>query len=168
MDIRFALLLPVAMLAACDSRDRKATVEITSENGSTSINAAPGKDNRLKIDTPGVKADINLPFMGLIAGNMDIDGVKLYPDSKILGVNVNATDNDDGKDEGRFTMRFQAPAARAKVADWFAKQFAAHDFKMTLAGSRFTGSNDEGKPVTLDMRDGAGGTTEGEIRIEGK
>ncbi|MBS0504874.1 MAG: hypothetical protein JSS55_13965 [Proteobacteria bacterium] len=168
MNPRLAFLLPLVVLGACDRKEHKASVEITSANGSTVINAEPGKDSRLKIDTPGVKADIKVPFMGMIAGNMDIDGVKLYPDSKILGVNINATDNDDDRNDGRFTMRFQAPADRAKVADWFTKQFADNDFKMTLSGSRFTGTNDEGKPVTLDMRDGANGTTEGEIRIEGK
>ena len=35
-------------------------------------------------------------------------------------------------------------------------------------GNRFTGTSDEGKPVTLDLRDGPDGTTEGDIRIEGK
>lgn len=163
MNVRLALLLPVALIAACDRKGEEATVEIQSGNGSTQITAQPGKESRLKIDTPGVKADISVPFLSMMTEKMEIDGVKLYPGSKIAGVNINA---DDGKDDGRFSLRFQAPAGQAKVADWFRRQFAENQFKMTLQGSRFTGTNDDGNPVSLDLRDGANGMTEGEIRIE--
>ena len=168
MTARLALLLPIALLAAYDRKGEKATVEISAGNGSTTISAAPGKDSRLKIDAPGVKADINLPFMTMISDKMEIDGVKLYPGSTIAGVNINADDSDGRQDDGRFSLRFQAPAARAKVAEWFARQFADNGFKMTLSGARFSGTNDDGNPVTLDMRDGANGATEGEIRIESR
>ena len=166
MSVRLAFLLPIALLAACDRKGDGAAVEIRSDNGSTHISAEPGKDSRLKIDTPGVKADIDVPFLGSITDKMDIDGVRLYPNSKIAGVNINANDRQD--DQGRFSLRFAAPAGRDKVAAWFQQQFDANDFKMTLQGNRFTGTNDDGHPVTLDMRDGPNGTTEGEIRIEGK
>ena len=96
---------------------------------------------------------------------MDIDGLRLYPDSKVSGININA---DGDKDEGAFNLRFVAPAGRDKVAAWFQQQFDANDFKMTLQGNRFTGTSDEGKPVTLEMRDGANGTTEGDLRIADK
>lgn len=166
MNIRFALLLPVALVAACDRKsDDTAAVEIRSGNGSTQITAAPGKESRLKIDTPGIKADISVPFLGMMTEKMEIGGVKLYPGSKIAGVNINA---DDDKNDGHFTLRFQAPAGQTKVADWFRQQFAENQFKMTLQGSRFTGTSDEGDPVSLDLRDGANGVTEGEIRIEDK
>jgi len=165
MSARLALLLPIVLLAACERKGHEAAVEIRSGNGSTQISAEPGKESRLKIDTPGVKADIQVPFLSALTENMEIDGVRLYPGSKIAGVHVNA---DDSKDEGKFDLRFSAPAGREKVNAWFQQQFDANDFKMTLQGNRFTGTNDEGHPVTLDMRDGPNGTTEGEIRIEGK
>ena len=168
MNARLAMLLPLALLAACDRKERQASVEINAGNGTTEIKAEPGKEGGLKIDTPGVKADIKLPFMGLLTEKMEIDGVRLYPGSKIAGVNVNATDRKSGDDDGRFAVRFQAPATRDKVADWFRMQFAANGFKMTLRGSRFTGTDEEGHPVTLDVRDAASGSTEGEFRIGGK
>jgi hypothetical protein len=165
MSARVALLLPIALLAACERKGHDATVEIRSDNGSTQISAQPGKESRLKIDTPGVKADIQVPFLGALTEKMVIDGVRLYPGSKIAGVNINA---DDRKDSGQFNLHFQAPAGRDKINAWFQQQFDANGFKMTLQGNRFTGTNDEGHPVTLDMRDGPNGTTEGELRIEGK
>ena len=110
MNARLALLLPIALLAACDRKGEKTTVEISAGNGSTTISAAPGKDSRLKIDAPGVKADINLPFMTMISDKMEIDGVKLYPGSTIAGVNINADDSDGGHKDGRFALRFQADA----------------------------------------------------------
>jgi len=165
MSARLALLLPIALLAACDRKSDNATVDIRSDNGTTSISAESGKEGRLKIDTPGVKADVQIPFLGALTGNMDIDGLRLYPDSKVAGIHINA---DDSKDKGEFNLRFVAPAGRDKVVAWFQQQFDANDFTMTLQGSRFTGTSDDGKPVTLDMRDGPNGTTEGELRMADK
>ena len=165
MSTRLVLLLPIALLAACDRKGDGAAVEIRSGNGSTEISATPNQDSRLKIDTPGVKADIDVPFLGALTEKMDIDGLRLYPGSKIAGVHINA---DDAKDDGQVNLRFAAPAGRDKVSAWFQQQFDANDFRMTLQGSRFTGTNEEGKPVTLEMRDGPNGTTEGELRIAGK
>ncbi|HEU4969677.1 hypothetical protein [Sphingomonas sp.] len=165
MSARLALLLPIALLAACDRKGEGTAVDIRSDNGTTRITAESGKEGRLKIDAPGVKADVQIPFLGALTGNMDIDGVRLYPDSKVAGININA---DDEKNEGEFHLRFVAPAGRDKVAGWFRQQFDANDFRMALQGSRFTGTSDEGKPVTLDLRDGPNGTTEGELRIADK
>ncbi|MBA2920976.1 hypothetical protein GON01_03290 [Sphingomonas sp. MAH-20] len=165
MSARLLLLVPIALLAACDRKGDGAAVDIRSDNGSTQISAESGKEGRLKIDTPGVKADVKIPFLGALTGNMEIDGLRLYPDSKVAGIHVNA---DDDKNEGAFNLRFVAPAGRDKVAAWFQQQFDANDFKMTLQGNRFTGTSEEGKPVTLDMRDGANGTTEGELSIRDK
>ena len=39
MNIRFAMLLPIALLAACDRKGDEAAVEIRSGNGSTRITA---------------------------------------------------------------------------------------------------------------------------------
>jgi hypothetical protein len=165
MSARFALLLPIALLAACDRKGDGAEVQIRSDNGSTDISALSGKEGRLKIDTPGVKADVQIPFLGALTGNMDIDGLRLYPDSKVAGIHIDANDDDD---DGKFNLRFVAPAGRDKVGAWFQQQFDANDFRMTLRGNRFTGTSDEGKPVTLEMRDGANGTTEGDLRIADK
>lgn len=159
------LLMPLALLAACERKGENAAVEITSDNGSTHIAAGPGKDGRLKVDTPGFKMDVNVPFMGALTEKMEIDGVKLYPGSKIAGVNIDAT---DGKGDGRFVLRFSAPAGQDKVGQWFAQQFAASGFKMQQQGARFVGANDEGNPATLDLRAGPDGSTEGELRIADK
>lgn len=159
------LLMPLALLAACERKGDGAAVEIRSGNGSTNITAEPGKDSRLKVDTPGFKMDVSVPFMGALTEKMEVGGVRLYPGSKIAGVNINATDS---KDDGRFALRFSAPATRDKVNQWFEQQFAANGFRMQLQGSRFAGTSDEGNPTTLDLRDAPNGATEGELRIEDK
>ena len=102
MSARLALLLPIALLAACDRKGDGAAVQIRSDNGSTDISALPSKDSRLKIDTPGVKADIDVPFLGALTEKMDIDGLRLYPNSKIAGIHIVETSRfrwKDGKPE---------------------------------------------------------------------
>ena len=144
MNTRLALLLPLALLAACDSSD-----------------APAGDKPNLKIDTPGFKADISLPVLGRMSKNMDIDGVRLYPESRITGVEIDAK---SGRDDGRFTLRFDAPADPAKVATWFQDQFAKHDFQAQRTPTGFAGTKADGDWFTLDLIQ-AGAQTRGEFKL---
>jgi hypothetical protein len=149
MNARFALLLPLVLVAACE---RKA--ENTQAAG-----AATGAN--VKIETPAFKADLDLPFMDALGDKMDVDGVKLFPGSKVAGVNVNAM----REDAGRVSMRFEAPADRAKVADWFGKQFAANATQVRPTPGGYAGETKDGAWFTLDLKEGGNGRTEGEFRI---
>jgi hypothetical protein len=147
MTRRFTLLLPVAMLAACE------------RNAERPANTADGAS--LKIETPGLKADVDLPFVDALSDKMDVSGVKLFPGSKVAGVSVNAMN----KDAGRVSMRFEAPADRAKVADWFGKQFAENAANVRATPTGFAGATKDGAWFTLALSDAPGGRTQGEFRI---
>jgi hypothetical protein len=145
------MLTALALLAACD-RKEDAPVEIRSAE-------KPGQ-SRLKIDADGFKADVNLPLAAMISDKMEIDGVKLFPGSKITGVDIDAK----GQEDGRVTMRFEAPAPRDKVADWFRTQFAEQKFQARQTSGGFAGTSADGNWYTLDLKQGGGGTA-GEFRL---
>jgi hypothetical protein len=152
MTMRAALLLPLLLAAGCDRRDEGAAAG--------SGNGAKANGTTLKIDAPGIKADIDLPFVDKISANMDIDGVKLYPGSKVSGVNI------DGKSEsgGQVAMRFTAPAPRAKVVEWFQNQFSTNGFQVRTTPTGFAGTKQDGDWYTLDLTE-ANGATAGEFKL---
>ena len=139
MNAKLVLLLPLAVLAACDK-------------GAESSN--------VKIDTGGFKADLDLPGFSRISEGMEIDGVKLYPGSKVSNISVDAKRENDG----RFTMRFSAPADRAKVGGWFAGQFRENGFAARATPTGFAGNTKDGDWFTLDLT-AAGAQTSGEFRL---
>lgn len=144
---RSVLILPLALLAACDRAEQPG--------------GKSGQETSVKIDTPGFKADIDLPFLNRISDRMEVAGLKLYPGSTIGGVEVAAAKNSN---DDRVTMRFNAPADPAKVADWFQQQFAANKFEARRTPTGFAGTRADGDWFTLDLRAAANGTA-GEFRL---
>lgn len=127
-------------LAACDRRDNGTQIAVTA-NGS---GGAVDKDGQVKIDTPAFKGAFKLPQINLSAENFDINGVHLYPDSKIAAVNVDAT----GKD--KVTVRFTSPADPATVRTWFAEQFRQAGTEVKVDGNTLTGRDDD-QTFTIDL-----------------
>ncbi|WP_374525636.1 hypothetical protein [Sphingopyxis sp.] len=161
--MRFAFLIPPMMLlAACgqggDKKDQP-EVSINAGDGKGGVQISTGKDGsgRIKIGGEGAGIDMKLPdFANLdIEGDFDIDGVKLYPGSKVTTVNVDANAR-DGKDDAKVELGFTSPAAPAKAADWMAGEFAKKGVKITRTGDTLAGKSRDGDDFTIDFApDGA-------------
>ncbi|MGV7122616.1 hypothetical protein [Sphingopyxis sp. 550A] len=159
--MRFAYLLPPMMLlAACGQSEKKDQPEVSinagDEKGGVHISA--DKDGgRIKIGGDGAGIDMKLPdFANLdIESDFDIDGVKLYPGSKVTTVNVDAMAKDDS-DKAKVELGFTAPAAPTKAADWMAGEFAKKGVKVTRTGDTLAGRSKDGDDFTIDFApDGA-------------
>ena len=163
MIARFSLIASLALLGACGGDKDPTTVTIRAgEDGNAQITAEPGEESRLKIDTDGFKADVRVPGLGMLANKMEIDGVKLYPGSKVAGVNI---EGGRGREDGRFAMRFDAPAGREPVGDWFGEQFSANDFTARKTPTGYAGTKKDGDWFTLDLTGTPDGHTLGEFRL---
>ena len=160
--MRFAFLIPPMMLlAACgQGEDKKqgTEVSINAEGDGGGVKIRTGKDGgNIKIGADGAGIDIDVPdFVDLdIEGDFDIDGVKLYPGSKVTTVNVDANAR-DGKDDAKVELGFTSPAAPAKAADWMAGEFAKKGVKITRTGDTLAGKSRDGDDFTIDFApDGA-------------
>jgi len=98
-----------------------------------------------------------------VEGDFDIDGVSLYPDSKVTKVDVNARDRKDGA-KATVTLGFTSPATPAVAADWMAAEFAKKGKTVTRSGNSLSGTDEDGDAFTIDFRpDGA--ESVGEVRI---
>ena len=156
MNAHFALILPIALLAACEKGEPTRVTINTNGNG-----AASTDKGKVEIGTGGFKADIQIPGMAAMGDRMKIDGVRLYPQSTVSGVNIDAGEGDND----RFAMQFTAPADRAKVSEWFAGQFKDSKFEARTTPTGYAGTTADGDWFTLDLTDAGGGKTRGEFKF---
>jgi hypothetical protein len=169
--MRLAFLLPpMLFLAACGSEEKKtgdaAEVSINAEGDGGGIKIQTGKDGgKIRIGGDGAAINIDVPdFVDLdVAGDFDIDGVKLYPGSQVTRVDVDASDK-GGADKARVELGFTSPAAPAKAADWMTGEFAKQGVKITRTGDTLAGKTKDGDDFTIDFgADGA--NAKGEVVI---
>ncbi|MBK6412535.1 hypothetical protein [Sphingopyxis sp.] len=169
--MRLAFLIPPMMLlTACGAEEKKAedatevSINAGDEHGGVQIRT--GKDGgNIKIGGDGAAIDIDIPdFVDLdIESDFDIDGVKLYPGSKVTTVNVDANDK-NGADKATVKLGFTSPAAPTKAADWMAGEFAKKGVKITRSGDTLAGKDKDGADFRINFApDGA--NAKGEVVI---
>ncbi|QCB53135.1 hypothetical protein E5675_00860 [Sphingopyxis sp. PAMC25046] len=169
--MRLAFLIPPMMLlAACGSEEKKSgegtevSINAGDEHGGVQIRT--GKDGgNLKIGGDGAAINIDIPdFVDLdIESDFDIDGVKLYPGSKVTKVDVDANDT-NGAEKATVKLGFTSPAAPTKAADWMAGEFAKKGVKVTRTGDTLAGKDKDGADFRINFApDGA--TAKGEVVI---
>ena len=121
-----------------------------------------GADNgSVSFDVPFAKGQVNLPAGAMAKGNFDIDGVKLYPGSRMHGFHVEAT---NGKSQ--VNMAFTAPAAPAAVRDYFVGEFKRQGVEANSSGNDIVGKSKDGNQFDISLKP-VGTGTEGTIRIDG-
>ena len=155
--MRFAFLIPPMMLlAACgqgEEKKDKTEVSINAGDEHGGVQIKTGKDGgNIKIGGDGAAIDINIPdFVDLdIESDFDIDGVKLYPGSKVTTVNVDANDK-NGADKAVVKLGFTSPAAPTKAADWMAGEFAKKNIQVQRAGDTLRGTTKDGDDFKIDF-----------------
>lgn len=159
------LLTAVAPLAACGSNgDPGTTITINSTDSDGNVAArADGASGKVSVDLPGFSGELKLPKIHLDAEDFDLNGVHLYPGSRIANMAVDAK----GGNDGVVTVDFDSPADPATVRDWFKGKLAAAGFTLTAKGDGLVGTTDEGKPFRLDLAPAAGGHATGKIVVSG-
>jgi hypothetical protein len=161
--------IPLLALAACHA---KVDMSGADENGSDSnvhiaMGDAAGGDGNVSVNAPGFKASVSLPNINL-AGHMDLDGIKLAPDTKIGGMNVDAQDKGgDGDSSGTVRMSFTNPRPPAPVIDHYAKSAVDAGYgEIARTGSSLSAKKDDKTFALAISPDGAG--SKGTITITGK
>lgn len=168
--MRLAFLIPPMMLlAACGSEKKSgegAEVSINADGDGGGVRIQTGKDGgNIKIGGDGAAINIDVPdFVDLdIESDFDIDGVKLYPGSKVTKVDVDASDK-AGADKAVVKLGFTSPAAPTKAADWMAGEFAKKGVNVVRSGDTLAGKDRDGADFRINfVPDGA--TARGEVVI---
>ena len=153
-----AMLLPLALLAACDKNGGTAiSINASDSDGNTSFELGNGGD--VAINAPGFNGAFHLPKMTLDASNIDIDGVHLYPGSKVTGMNVDANDT-PGASKGSAQIHFTSPATPDQVRGYFADRLGKAGYTLHADGQGLAGTAKDGKPFRLELApNGAAGAS---------
>ena len=163
-----APLLALSLLAGCHAKsDNETTVEKTvtiTTDGEKSI-VATGGDHGFGIDTGKFKMALDIPGMTLSGGNLDIDGMKLFPGSQVRGMKVTAHEKDDTKDS-KVVFTFTSPAAPAAVLDHAVKQAEGQGWTVARSGNTLSGTKDEQSFALALTPNGA--KTDGTMTVTGE
>jgi hypothetical protein len=167
------ILAPLLVLSACHGRDdakepgTSVSINAKSDDGEDVQISADGETGKVAVNVPGFEGKMTLPKVILDHSNFDIDGVKLYPGSKVTNININADDS-GGKDSTKVNATFTAPADPAKVAAYFRKAFADEDIKVSGSDASLAGTTNDGNPFTITLTPGVAGQTSGAVAIDAK
>lgn len=155
-------------LAACGGHDtgNGTTIQFNASDSDGNVTGSMDASGKIAINAPGFSGSLKLPKLHLDADNVDLNGVHLYPGSSVTGMNVDARDKGDGKDDdGVVTMSFNSPAAPDTVQDWFLGKLNAADFAVKRDGTGLSGFTDEKKPFRLDLSPDGADKAKGVITI---
>jgi hypothetical protein len=160
--------LPLLVLAACHAKVDVSESDDNSSDGNVHVAMHDGgNSSNVSVNVPGFNANVSLPSLN-IGSHVDLDGIKLAPDTKVGGFDVDAQDKDGTKDDsGIVRVRFTNPQAPAAVIDHYAKSAVDAGYgDIVKTGSSLAAKKDD-KTFALDIApDGAG--SKGTITISGK
>lgn len=157
----------VLALSACSSSEPGTTISINATTNDGNMAANVDKAGTLSLDTPIFKGELKLPKMKLDASDFDMNGVHLYPGSKITAMNINANGDGDGKKDDVVRVGFESPATPDVVRDWFKTRLNDAGFNVSATGTGLKGTTDEGKPFEMTLTPSDNGQSRGEIRLTG-
>lgn len=145
-------------LAACDANqdgnETGTTISLNAHDSDGNVVAGiDGNTGDMAINAPGFSGKIHLPRIKLDASDFDMNGVHLYPGSTISGMNIDAHNSGPGSDDdGTVKVTFESPAKPDTVRAWFEEKLNGAGFSVKADGTGLSGTTDEKKPFTLDLR----------------
>ena len=156
--MRYAVVLAAGVaLAGCHVERKDHDANSSDDN----VMISGAENGTVSFNVPFAKGEVNLPSSAMAHGNFDIDGVKLYPGSRMHGFHVEAT---NGKSQ--VNMAFTAPAAPDTVRDYFIDEFKKSGVDASASGDAITGKSKDGNQFAIDLKPAQNGT-KGTIRIDG-
>jgi hypothetical protein len=151
---RAALLLVLPALAACNVQSK----DPATSDGNVTINA--DGNGKVAFDLPFAKGEVKLPAAMMTQGDIDIDGVKLMPGSKLTGFNLNGGDEDS-----TVHMTFTAPQPPDEVRAYFLDQFRAKGLNAKATAEGINGTSRDGSPVVIQVSAAGNGS---QVTIEAR
>ena len=155
-----AILMLGAALAGCNVQAKHHN---DNDRNDDNVTISSEADGNVSFDLPFMKGQVKLPEGAMAHGDVDIDGVKLYPGTKLTSFHVEAREGENSV----VNMEFKAPATPDKVRAYLIEEFGKKGVKAAASGDAITGTSKDGSPFEIHVQpDGAG--SQGTIRLEDK
>lgn len=158
-----SLLIGLGMLGACGESEKRAR-DAQNDNGADFALTLDGNEGsaNVSVDLPVIQGKFRLPALK-IGTDVDIEGVKLYPGTKVTGIDIAG---EEGHSDGSLAIRFLSDAAPAALRRYYLDAFKEKGMAVTSSAYSISGRGENGKPFRIDLEpqdDGSG--TSGTIRF---
>ena len=151
---RTAVLLVLPLLAACDVHSKRPA------DADENVTIKADESGHVAFNLPFAEGQVKVPAGMMHNGDVDIDGVKLMPGSKMTGFSVFAGDKGS-----TVHLAFTSPARPDEVRNYFADQFGKKGRQVALAGDAVTGKTRDGSAFVIRVTPAANGS-QGTIEIQ--
>ena len=151
---RFAFLLALPLLAACNVHGKYP------KDSDDNVSIHADESGNIAFNLPVAVGQVKIPGGFMHEGDVDIDGVKLMPGSKVTGFSL-----ESHNDVTNVDMTFTAPATPDEVRSYFIDQFRKRGAEVKLAGQAVTGKSKDGNPFTIEVSPAASGA-QGKIVVQ--
>jgi hypothetical protein len=161
-------VLPALLLVAACDREGGSTLSINSDAGAgNGFAATVSNQGEVAINSPVFSGKLKLPKLDMDAEDFDMNGVHLYPGSRITGIDVRSSgkQREGGKDDGQVRVSFDSPAAPQQVLGWFQDKLNHAGYSVAPAGSALTGTTEEKQPFRMELSPAGEGKAKGTILI---
>jgi hypothetical protein len=149
-----AFLLTLPLLAGCNVHSKNPA------NSGDDVTIHADEGGNIAFNLPIAEGQVKIPSGFMHEGDIDIDGVKLMPGSKVTDFNL-----DSHNDVSNVDMSFTAPASPDAVRSYYVDQFKKQGVEAALAGDTVTGKSKDGSPFTIQVSQ-AGSGSQGKIVIQ--
>ncbi|WP_174273486.1 hypothetical protein [Sphingomonas bacterium] len=164
------MLAPMLLIAGCDVHSNADT------KSGNDVHISMTKDDkgsgRMSLNIPGFDAKVSIPGF-MMNGHMDIDGMKLAPDTQIRTVDVLGKDKDidkgkAGDDHGSVHLTFTNPKDPAAVLAYYRQAAADAGYTISpISGDGGLAATKADKKFALAISPESGGSR-GSIDITGE
>jgi len=151
---RAAFLLLLPLLAGCGFHANR------QDRDDDSVSIRSDASGNVSFDLPFAKGQVKLPEGFMHEGDMDIDGVKLMPGSKMTGFNL-----DSHNDVSNVELAFNSPAPPEQVRAYYVDQFKQKGVEASVSGDAVIGKSKDGKPFRIEISPTANGS-QGKLVVE--
>jgi hypothetical protein len=156
MNRSVVFLLVPPLLGACNVHSKNPA------NGDDNVSIRSDASGNIAFNLPFAKGQVKVPAGFMHNGDIDIDGVKLFPGSSVTGFNLDSHDK-----MSNVEMTFTAPAPPDQVRSYFVGEFKKQGVDAAIAGDAVTGKSKDGSPFSIQVASAAGGS-QGKIVVQDK
>ena len=160
--------LPLIALAACHADVDVSDAGNSQDGDNVHIAMKDNKDggSGVSVNVPGFNANVSLPNINL-AGHIDLDGIKLAPNSHVNGINVDAQDSKNGNGEGVVHMSFTNTDNPGTVLDHYARSAADAGYGAIARTDSSLSAKKDDKTFAIEIGPDGNGS-KGTITVTGK
>lgn len=160
------LLASLVALSACHGSKVSWSGDDAAKNKNVHI-ALGGTDgnNQVALNIPGLNANLNLPNLN-IGEHIDLNGIKLAPNTKVGNVDIIAHDHGSGGSDGHVRLDFTNPDAPAALIAYYNRQATEAGY-LTSANADGLTARKGARQFALAVQPQAGGSA-GRITITGE